>query len=239
MEKVTCIVVDDEMLARAQLTSVIAGESRLEVIGQADRLEKCVEMIDSLMPDLVFLDIRMPGGGGFEILQEVQHKPLVVFVTAYDSYAVKAFDISATDYLLKPVSSDRLRATVDRVIAKLSHGRHAINEDSVVPLGNTGRYVSLSDLLYIRSEDKYTIAVVEGGGEYQVRQPLRTWFAELPKGSFLKIERSLLINARRIATAEVTSLGGILKLGTTGVVLTLGRRAAKRLSDFLDRKRNS
>jgi two-component system LytT family response regulator len=242
MAKVTCVVVDDESLARRQLLCLLKCEPLVEVLGEADRKQPAIDSIDALRPDLVFLDIRMPGGGGFEIAEQIHHKPKIVFVTAYDQYAVRAFEVNAMDYLLKPVSSERLHASISRLFP--ASPSHAIGhgdsdpkslERKLLPIGNTGHFVPVSDLLYIQSDDHYTRVVVDGGKEYQVRQPLREWLSHLPDSVFVKIERGLVLNASKIISASVSSAGGSVTLGRSREILQLGNRAAQRLRVHLAR----
>jgi len=236
MEKMTCVIVDDEHLARSQLMSLIQEDSRLEVIGQADRKLKAIELIDALRPELVFLDVRMPGGGGFEIVSHLAYRPKVIFVTAHDEYAVGAFEINAIDYLLKPVSIARLQVALDRVCTTNNAQRQAVLvEDRMIAVGGAGKYISLKDILYVQSEGHYTKVVVEGGEEHQIRQPLREWIAILPESLFLKVERSILINTNQIVTANLSSGGGKVQLGNSRIELELGGRASQRLNAFLRR----
>ena len=109
------LVVDDEKLARDRLCGFLRGIDGVEVIGEAANGPEAVAMIEDRRPDLVLLDVQMPGMDGFGVLRQITHKPAVVFATAYDNYAIKAFEVQAADYLLKPISRDRLRETVSRI----------------------------------------------------------------------------------------------------------------------------
>lgn len=238
MNKITCLVVDDEPLARSQLVSLIQQESRLELIGQADRKNTAVELINSLKPELVFLDIRMPGGGGFEIQEQLTYRPRIIFVTAHDEYAVQAFEINALDYLLKPVSSNRLSASIDRIASQSGASLGALDLDRwMIPLGSTGKYIALDELLCVRSEDHYTVAIVEGGIEHQVRQTLREWLEQLPESIFYKVERSMVLNTKKIVAAHLSSSGGEVIMGRSNVSVELGTRAAQRIRDLIDARK--
>src|ERR1051325_2639795 len=117
------IIIDDERLARAELRKLLQDFPQIEVVDEASNAEEGIEKIESHNPDLIFLDIQMPGKTGFEMLQELDHAPTVVFTTAYDDYALKAFEVNALDYLLKPVEPKRLADAVEKV-KKLLTGNH-------------------------------------------------------------------------------------------------------------------
>ncbi len=130
--KITCIIVDDEQPARDELRYLLSSFNDIEIIGDVESVGKALDLINNQSPDLVFLDIQMPGRTGFDLitlLAEREQVPLVVFVTAYDNYAVKAFEKSAMDYLLKPLSEKRLALTIDRVRGALGEEKHDSIED--------------------------------------------------------------------------------------------------------------
>ncbi len=110
-----CVVVDDEQPARERLKRLLGAHEDFEIVGEASDPAAAIETIDSLRPDLCFLDVRMPGGDGFDVVRGVEHLPRVVFTTAYDEYAVKAFDVNSIDYLLKPFTKQRFAEALDRV----------------------------------------------------------------------------------------------------------------------------
>ena len=243
MDRLRCVVVEDEELGRIQLLDLIKQDSRLEVLGLADRSDKAVKLIDSLHPDLVFLDIQMPGGSGWDVVQQSQFKPQIIFVTAHEKYAVKAFEVAAHDFLLKPVVKARFDASVDRVFIKIqgraSNPTCISSETVMVPIGNSGTYVPLADVLYIRSDGHYTVAAVSGGAKYRCRHPFSEWLKQLPESVFLRVQRGLVINTRRIAGAELSSEGGNVRLGDLNESVEIGARGADRLSRFLNRVRCS
>src|SRR4051812_39333407 len=109
------LIVDDEPLARRELRRLLAGHPRVQVVGEAGNIDEARECIERLSPDLVFLDIRMPGGTGFDLLTQLDRVPRIVFTTAYDQYAVKAFDVNALDYLLKPIEPERLATAIGKL----------------------------------------------------------------------------------------------------------------------------
>ena len=112
----TCLIIDDEKLARDLLSEYLESFSEIEILGECANGNEAVEKIDKLKPDLIFLDVQMPGMNGFEVLEEIDHEPYVIFTTAYDQYAIKAFEKNAVDYLLKPLDEERFKLAVNRAL---------------------------------------------------------------------------------------------------------------------------
>ena len=110
------LIIDDERLARKELNTLLAKHTEIEILGECSNAEEAIKMIEELNPDLIFLDVQMPGMNGFEMLQQLENVPEVIFVTAFDEYALKAFEINALDYLLKPVEEDRLAETIQKIV---------------------------------------------------------------------------------------------------------------------------
>src|SRR6478736_3880502 len=116
--KTTCLIIDDEKLARDLLHEYLEPFSEIEVIGECTKGNEAVEKINKLKPDLIFLDVQMPGMTGFDVLEDIDHEPYVIFTTAYDQYAIKAFEKNAVDYLLKPLDQERFRLAVNRALKR-------------------------------------------------------------------------------------------------------------------------
>src|SRR3954462_13730899 len=114
----TCLIIDDEKLARELLHEYLEGYTEIEIIGECAKGNEAVEKINKLKPDLIFLDVQMPGMNGFDVLEEIDHEPYVIFTTAYDQYAIKAFEKNAVDYLLKPLDEERFRNAVNRALKR-------------------------------------------------------------------------------------------------------------------------
>ncbi|PIZ06068.1 MAG: DNA-binding response regulator, partial [Flavobacteriales bacterium CG_4_10_14_0_8_um_filter_32_5] len=138
------IIIDDERLARKELTSLLKEYSDIEIIAECDNAELALEKIDELKPDVLFLDIQMPGKNGFELLEELYAAPLVVFITAYDEYAIKAFEVNALSYLLKPIQTNKL----EEVILKIR--RELQNKTMIQPNGK----LALEDRVFVKDNDK-------------------------------------------------------------------------------------
>src|SRR5665647_52235 len=133
-EKLRTIIVEDEELARNLMKSFLSGNDKIEIIAECDNGFEGVKMINELKPDLVFLDIQMPKITGFELLELLDHKPQIIFATAYDQYAIKAFEYNAADYLLKPYSKERLLEAVEKVVERIQ--KEGTTSDVAERIGN-------------------------------------------------------------------------------------------------------
>jgi DNA-binding LytR/AlgR family response regulator len=212
----TAIIAEDEPLMRAQLTRKLAQVwPDLEILSEAENGAAALEAIDREAPDLIFLDIQMPGISGVEVARRVQGRCRVVFVTAYDEYAVAAFEQGAIDYLLKPVETERLAVTVERIKAQLD--RPAPDLSVIVEqlaqvavaapprlrwikasIGANIRLISVSEIAYFQSDEKYT-RVVTADAEALIRKPIKELIDELDPELFWQIHRSTLVNVNHIA----------------------------------------
>ncbi|MBD8565155.1 response regulator transcription factor [Oxalobacteraceae sp. CFBP 8763] len=216
----TAIIADDERLMRDQLRMRLQDAwPELQIIGEAKNGDEAVQLVGELKPDLTFLDIRMPGKTGMEAARDIGDKSLVVFVTAYDQYAVEAFERGAIDYVLKPTEPDRLRVTVDRLKERLERPPANVN-DSVsamlsqlaekiaspkpkhlqwiqASIGQDLRMIPVEDILFFRSDEKYT-SVQTSGFEALIRKPVRDLADELDPSLFWQIHRATLVNVNAI-----------------------------------------
>ncbi|GAB3413245.1 LytTR family DNA-binding domain-containing protein [Massilia agilis] len=216
----TAIIADDERLMRDQLRMRLSEVwPELEILGEAKNGEEAVELVAKLKPDLTFLDIRMPGKTGMEAAREIGDQSHIVFVTAYDQYAVEAFERGAVDYLLKPTETERLKVTVDRLKERLAGPREQVN-DSVTALlsqiaekvaapkqkylqwiqasiGQDLRMIPVEEILFFRSDEKYTCVQTEKF-EALIRKPVRDLAEELDPSLFWQIHRATLVNVNAI-----------------------------------------
>ncbi|MDQ6618283.1 MAG: LytTR family DNA-binding domain-containing protein [Pseudomonadota bacterium] len=214
----TCILAEDEPLLRAMLKTRLAESwPELDIVGEAENGEQALEMAQTLRPDIAFLDIRMPLKSGLEVARELSGRCHVVFVTAYDEYAVSAFDEGAVDYVLKPPTRERIDKVVQRVKSRLAlappdlsallarlgaHGGGSAPLRWVrASLGTAMRMIEVNDVLYFQAEDKYT-KVVTCDGEALIRKPIKELFDELDPDTFWQIHRSTIVNLRAIAKVE-------------------------------------
>lgn len=218
----TAIIADDERLMRDQLRMRLQEAwPELEIVGEAKNGEEAVQLVGELEPDLTFLDIRMPGKTGMEAAREIGERSQIVFVTAYDQYAVEAFERGAIDYVLKPTEPDRLKVTVDRLKERLDKPQVAGSvNDSVsamlnqlaekiaapkqkhlqwiqASIGQDLRMIPVEEILFFRSDEKYT-AVQTAGFEALIRKPVRDLAEELDPSLFWQIHRATLVNVNAI-----------------------------------------
>lgn len=215
---VKVLIVDDERLARDRIRDILRGDPRIEIAGEARDGIEAVSLIDLLAPDLVFLDVQMPGMDGFDVLRAVGSAgiPHVIFVTAYDRYAVRAFEVHALDYLLKPFDKSRFQEAVDRAVQTVESGRGArVFEEGVRRLiGSLEKKSAYSEWIIVRTEDRarpirtdavdwveasgnYVVLHAEGG-EYVIRETLNGIETRLDPTKFIRVHRSRIVAARAV-----------------------------------------
>jgi two-component system, LytTR family, response regulator len=201
------LIAEDEPLALRKLRDLIGDEPDLELIGEARDGEKAAELIDALKPDLVFLDVRMPGVSGIDTLERITHKPAVVFTTAYDQFALAAFELAAVDYLLKPFGQDRFREALGRArrmvaSAPVSTALERAGETlSRKPLSrlfvrdrNAIRPLPLSAVQHLEARDDYVAVHAQGGHVYLVSLSLQKLEERLDPDQFVRVHRSHIVN---------------------------------------------
>jgi DNA-binding LytR/AlgR family response regulator len=220
----TAIIADDERLMRDQLRMRLGQVwPELEIIGEAKNGDEAIELVTQLKPDLTFLDIRMPGKTGIEAAKVIGNQSQVVFVTAYDQYAVEAFERGAVDYVLKPPEQERLQVTVDRLKERLGKPKESSGStvnDSVTAMlsqlaekiattkpaylqwiqasiGQDLRMIPVEEILFFRSDEKYTCVQTEKF-EALIRKPVRDLAEELDPSLFWQIHRATLVNVNAI-----------------------------------------
>jgi len=213
----TALIAEDEPMLRAQLKSRLAEAwPELAIIAEAANGADALAMVDAHQPDIVFLDIRMPVKSGIEVARALEGRCHAVFVTAYDEYAVTAFDEGAVDYVLKPVSPERIAKVVARLKSRLASApldltavlaRLAAREGGGflkwirASLGATMKLVDVGDVLYFQAEDKYT-KVVTAAGDAHIKKPIKELFEELDPETFWQIHRATIVNLRAVAKIE-------------------------------------
>jgi two-component system, LytTR family, response regulator len=213
---IRAVLVDDEQAVRMHLTERLAVHPSIEIVGEADRAMAAIDLIQRLKPDVVFLDVQMPGGTGFSLLpllSDICPPPEVVFVTAYDKYALKAFETNALDYLTKPVSPQRLAITVERLqnrflstdqttkreLEASAPARPLEMRDLVLLREKASmRMVEAGEICAVEAEADYTRIFLADGDKTFLRKRMSQWEEELPSPPFLKISRRLLLNTQRI-----------------------------------------
>lgn len=207
MKVLKSIIIDDERPARKEMEFLLKEIPGIEVMGEADGIDGAIEVIKKCKPDLIFLDIQLSGESGFELLEKVNLDFKVVFVTAYDEYAVKAFEVNASDYLLKPVDPERLKKTIHRITAKsateASAPRKYGEQDSVYlkQSNGTARFVEIKSIQAIISLGNHSRISTHGGHRYIILKTLKQWESELPD-AFIRIHRATIVNRKEISRIE-------------------------------------
>ncbi len=202
--KFRSIIVDDEKLARLDLKSVLNTFDEIEVVGEANNVSSAEQLIEKLHPNLIFLDIQLRGETGFNLLEKINIELDIVFVTAYDKYAIRAFDANALDYLLKPVSTERLRQTIDKLIEKAPidmDSYRRLNYDDVIflSLNNKYRFLKIDSIVAITSNADYTFIYTDEKAKYITRKTMKEWENRLPENHFCRIHRETIVNLAYIA----------------------------------------
>jgi two-component system LytT family response regulator len=233
-EMIRALVVDDEPLARSNLKVLLRRDPDIESIAECESGAEAVTEIRGTRPDLVFLDVQMPECGGFEVIERLKSDeslPVIVFVTAYDEYALRAFDAGALDYLLKPFDDARFRLAMERAKQKIE-AQAAIRsaETPRLTVRSAGRvaYVQIPDIDWVEAADYYACLHV-GAKSHLVRQSMIELEKELDPRIFCRIHRSTIVNLRRVRALKVDDAGEYEVILESGQTLRLSRRFRKEL----------
>jgi two-component system, LytTR family, response regulator len=234
------IIIDDERLARNELKKLLLEFPEVEVIGEAANANEGIEKIESLNPDLIFLDIQMPGKSGFDMLTQIERAPHVIFVTAYDEYALKAFEVNALDYLMKPVEPKRLADALLKVRQKdeeelLSYNNRGLlheNDQVFVKDGERCWFVKLSDVRLFESVGNYA-KVFFGNNKPLILKSLNALEERLDDKVFFRANRKHIINLRMIDKIEPYFNGGLLLDLTGGEKIEVSRRQAVKFKEMM------
>jgi two-component system LytT family response regulator len=217
--KLRTVIVDDEPLARQRIRDLLANES-VEIVGECEDGLQALQLIRDAAPDLVFLDVQMPGLDGFEVLNLLDERPAIIFTTAFDAYAVRAFDEHALDYLLKPIDAARFADAMARVRrpAPPDERREAQPLRRVV-VKTPGRVLFLEtrDVDWFEAAGNY-VRVHSGGEKHLVRMTMQTLEQRLDPRAFVRVHRSIIVNVNRVAALNATFRGEydvVLKSGET------------------------
>ncbi len=250
MNTIRTIIIDDEPLARDVIRLFLKEYPAFEIIAECANGFEGLKAIQELQPDVVFLDIEMPKVTGLEMLELLDVPPIVVFTTAYQEYAIKAFEMNALDYLLKPFAQDRFKKTIDKIMVRLQSKAadvmqvKALLKEPPVPEGRLDRVVvktatsikiiPSADIRYIESQDDYVMIYTEEG-KFLKNQTMKYFEQTLDPSFFIRIHRSYIINIReilRIEPYEKSSYQIILKNNTTLPISRTGYSLLKEKLDF-------
>ncbi len=232
------IIIDDERLARQELKSLLAEFKEVEIIAECASAADAKQKIEELKPDVIFLDINMPGKSGLELVEEISALPDVVFVTAYDEHAIKAFELNAFDYLLKPVQPQRLAETIKKLSLKEGGGGREntslLNEHDQVFIkdGEKCWFIKLNDIRLFESEGNYVRVYFEANKPLILRS-LNNLEQRLNEKTFFRASRKHIVNLNYIGSIETWFNGGLMVKMKDGREIEISRRQAVKLKELM------
>jgi two-component system LytT family response regulator len=236
-----CLLVDDESHAIATLQRMLVNQQGIEVVGHAHSVASAREACLALRPDLILLDVKLGDGSGFDLLAVLEVPPAVIFTTAYDEHAVRAFEVNALDYLLKPVEEERLKEALDRADrraqAKAVSGQAASSsqlvDSKLIELGSTGRFVAPESISFIQADDKYTRIQMVDGSEILTQTSLTDWQRRLEAFDFVRLDRQWLVGLAVVHSVDFIGREAQVKIHKPNVNIRVGRTGAARLRQVL------
>ncbi|HEX2123452.1 MAG TPA: LytTR family DNA-binding domain-containing protein [Thermoanaerobaculia bacterium] len=244
MSILRALIVEDEPLARARLRALLGGESGVAVIGEADNTRAAAELVGQLQPDLLFLDIQLPEETGIELLRtlEANARPVVIFTTAHPQYALEAFDVSAADYLVKPLDQERVARAVERARRYIAGVRAAVQPQraahrerfAVRTRGEIG-FVKACEIDWISAEGNYARLHV-GKVSYLLRESMQSMESALDPTTFIRVHRSAIVNLDRVLKLVPSADGTPCIVLVSGVSVPLGPTYRGRLEEVLGQK---
>jgi two-component system, LytTR family, response regulator len=239
--KINCLIIDDEPLARELLKEFLSHMPELNLLGECGKGTEAIAQIDERKPDLIFLDVQMPGMNGFDVLDEITHDPFVIFTTAYDQYAIKAFEKNAVDYLLKPVDEERFKLAVERAIGRMNSEQNNVGE--LLRNMKTENRTSYDSHIFVQKSEKLInlsveeIEHLEASGDYTILTTKTDQFVSssgigkleeiLNPETFIRVHRSTIININSLKEIEKHFNGGMVVKMNNGKTFPVSRTYAK------------
>ncbi|MDZ7292724.1 MAG: LytTR family DNA-binding domain-containing protein [candidate division KSB1 bacterium] len=199
MQPLKTIIVDDEWLVRTELKTMLASHPELAVVGEAGDVAQAIPLIQNTQPEVIFLDIQMPGASGFDLLEQTDITAKIIFITAYDKYALRAFEVNALDYLLKPISKERLAKAIQRLrtneqATPVEKKKASYDDVIYVIINGALKFVKLSLLKCVTAEGNYSYILYADKPRALVSKTLQEWEELLPEKYFIRIHRSTIVN---------------------------------------------
>jgi len=192
------LIVDDEELARSDLHALLSKIPAIEIVGEANNISSAIDAIEKLIPDVIFLDILFPRETGFDLLEKIETNAKIIFVTAFDKYAIRAFEVNALDYLIKPVDPERLAITIERLESSntLEKKQSDFNyTDSIfIEHANNFYFVKVNSIIMISAAVAYTEIITDKGLKLLAHKSMKEWETRLPQNLFVRVHRSAIIN---------------------------------------------
>jgi two-component system LytT family response regulator len=233
--RLTALIVDDERLARQELRALLATHPEILVSGEAASVDEAARHLAREQPDVIFLDIQMPGESGFDLFSRAPVAARVVFVTAHDAHALRAFDVNALDYLLKPVAPARLAETLARLREQVGQGgppvrRFEYGDFVFIPVDGRSRFLRVNQIVTVAAAGDATVVATAEGVRGRVPRSLKSWEERLPPKQFVRIHREAIVNLQFVERIEEWSHEAYqVHLRGQASPLTLSRRYAARL----------
>lgn len=246
--KIKAIIIDDENLARELIKAYLSKFDQIEVLKECEDGFQGLKAIQELQPDLIFLDIQMPKITGFEMLELLEEPPVVIFSTAFDQYAIKAFELNATDYLLKPYSEGRFEEAVNKALKKIGNKEtlqqevkevtEALREQEeqidriVVKTGNKIQILPIESIHHFEAQDDY-VAIHAAAGKFLKLMRMKHLESGLPTHEFIRIHRSHMVNVKMIEKLELYEKDSYLLTLKNGTQLPVSRSGHSKLKEVL------
>lgn len=232
------LLIDDESLARQELALMLKKYPQIDVVGEAENADKAIKMINELEPDLIFLDIGMPVKSGFDMLEELVSTPFVVFVTAYDEYALKAFEADALDYVVKPINPVRLEKAIAKIMKSIE-----IVKPKTIPIndsmrnvfikdGNHSYFIKLTDIHYIKSVGNYC-EIYFGNNKAFLHKSLNLMEERIPSNMFFRANRQEIFNLEYVEDVDVLIKNVIQITLKTGKMVELSTRQSIKFREIM------
>jgi two-component system LytT family response regulator len=248
-DKIRILIIDDESLARDLVKKYLSGIPGVDILGECENGFDALKAIQELKPDLLFLDIQMPKIDGFELLEVLDHRPEIIFTTAFDQYAIKAFEMNAVDYLLKPFSKARLEQALEKARGRIEmesqlvetpsqfnklqqhlDKEHTTLERVITRLGSKITVIPVDKIWYIEAADDYVMIYSELGNN--LKEKTMKYFEEhLPEGQFIRIHRSYIVNISQVVSLELYSKDSYLAVMKSGAKLKVSAEGYRRIRE--------
>ncbi|HEX3009146.1 MAG TPA: LytTR family transcriptional regulator DNA-binding domain-containing protein [Bacteroidales bacterium] len=245
----TAIIIEDEQPARELVKSYLKAYPAIELLGEFSDGFSGIKAINDLRPDLVFLDIQMPKLTGFEMLEILDHMPNIIFTTAYDQFAIKAFEMNAIDYLLKPFSKERFSQAIEKALDRFSkkqsshenitglkkHVQSLVDklERVVVKTGSKIKVIPVEDIVWLESQDDY-VMIYTASGKYLKQETMKNFEEHLDPGQFIRVHRSYIVRLDSIVQLELYEKGSYLAVLNTGAKVKVSDSGYKNLKSKMN-----
>lgn len=253
-QKMKVLIVDDEILARELMKNYLAGMGTVEVVGESANGLEAIKAVHELKPDVMILDIQMPKVDGFELLEVLEERPQIIFATAFDQYAIKAFEANAVDYLLKPFSRERLLQALEKTAERIAAGsklkdiasdeeplkslRAHLDHEArmlervVTRLGTKITVIPADKIWYLEAQDDYVMIWSELGNHLK-EKTMKYFEAHLPAGQFIRVHRSFIVNISQVRSIEAYTKDTYIALMKSGAKVKVSPEGYKRVKNLL------